>query len=133
MTTIRGSGSPHPPLRVLVLEPAEELRERLVRLASEIEGCVVAEADSVGAAVSLLVHRTFDAVIVDVDTPGGRCLEELPGLRRWAPYTLFLAMGREESPELSDRCLELGADLYFVASRAWTRIAGVLATLTPDR
>lgn len=121
--------SGEPGLRVLIVESSDEIRERLVRLTSELDAVDAAQAGSAELALSLLSGPPFDVVALDVDLAGGRGLDTLAQVHRGAPGSILIALGSERDPDLSERCRQLGADLYFVISREFMCFRAVIEAL----
>jgi DNA-binding response OmpR family regulator len=113
---------------ILVVEPSGELRERLVRIAREVRGVCVAEADTAERALALMRERNFELVLVDVDGVGAAALAPMRPLR-WGRHGAVVALSWAPPPELVERCQEMGASFLLDLSREWPRVREVLLAL----
>jgi DNA-binding NarL/FixJ family response regulator len=137
MISSKTSGQPAsgaPPLRVLIVERAAGLRERLAGLLAEVPGLRVAgEASSVPEALSLLRQASFDAVLLDVDLGAEEGFRALAQIRREAAGSSLVVLSDDGEPEIRERCWQLGADSFFVTSLEFDRIGGALLALGRQR
>jgi two-component system, NarL family, response regulator DevR len=100
-------------LRVLVVEDAVSVRERLVPLLSEIGALdVVWAAETVREARDVLRTLTPDIALLDLRLPDGSGLEVLRDIRATGRDVLVVVLTAFDSPHAKQRCLEAGADLF---------------------
>lgn len=116
-------------LAVLLVEPSDTLRDRLVRLLADVDGVRVREADWVPAALTLLRDTRIDVVVLDVDPAAGGGVDAILRFRTEAPHAVIIALGTEAEPEMAARCFALGANYYFVTAREFMRLRDVIAAL----
>jgi CheY-like chemotaxis protein len=125
----RGAEGGGAPLAVLIVEPRDDLRERLARLLAGVDLLRLREADSAPGALDVLGHERIDAVVLDVDAEPGSGLDAIRRFRARAPRAVIIALGADDEPEMAERCCLLGADFYLVISREFVRLRDMLATL----
>jgi two-component system response regulator TctD len=120
---------PAPRLRVLIVESSDEIRKRLVRLANDLAGIDAESVDSPEAALALLRRSHFHVIVLDLDLPGRQGFEALSAIRTAAQYSVLIVLCSDGSPEVAERCHQLGADFQFVMAREFSRFRNVLAAL----
>jgi DNA-binding NarL/FixJ family response regulator len=96
------------PLRVLLVDPDDRVRESLAGLLRIGSKClVVGTAGTAEAAVTLAAESAPDVVVVDPRLPGADAAEVIAQLRIVAPATRVLVLNMSDSADLST-----GADAY---------------------
>jgi two-component system response regulator DesR len=117
-------------VRVLLVDDACCVRERLAELLLEIEGVEIAgQAGDVPTAVRLIERDRPDVLVMDVDLPGRSGLELLETLRRGCARPVIIVLSYHDVPALRSRCAQLGASFYFYKPEEVERVAEVCQDL----
>ena len=99
---------------MLIADDSAALRERLVELFSAIEAIeVVGQARDVPDALAAIRALRPDAVILDIQMPGGSGIDVLRYVKQNYPSTITVMLTNHPYPQYQRRCAELGAD-YFI-------------------
>lgn len=124
---LRPEGTPY---HFLLVDDDEGIRGRVRQLlCDELGDCVVAEASSGEEALSLVVTRTWDAVILDIRLPGKSGLEILPDLRVVAPGVPIVAMSGLPAVPYATAASRAGAAAYVLKERAPEELVTTLRRL----
>ena len=106
----RGRGRKPGPI-VLVLVDEHPVRRAGVRTLLENDDvAVVAEADSVAAAVDIVRKSVVDVVLLDVDDANAQAIDDMRQLRREMPGSALVVLARHEDDEGVYRAVLGGAD-----------------------
>jgi len=111
---------------VLVVEDSAPVRARVVALLRAHGLEVVGEAASVAEAVQLAEALRPGVIVLDLCLPDGDGMDLLPALKARAPAPLVAVLTNTAHVECRERCLALGADLFFDKSREFDTMAEVL-------
>lgn len=95
MTTLNSS-EPHkegyPPINILVVDDADDVRAMLVAVCSRIEGVKVREAIGGDEAIALALEERPDLVLMDLMMPGMDGFEATLRIKEIYPHTIVLAV-----------------------------------------
>ena len=120
-------------IRLLMVEDDERIRLAL-GLALADEGCVVVEAPTGEAAMSIVDHAAIDVVLLDLMLPGIDGLEVCRMLRSRGDLPIIIVSARSDSSDVVAG-LEAGADDYvtkpLVAGELAARIRALLRRRRP--
>lgn len=117
-------------LRVLLVDDAVPIRQRLCHLISESKAAlVVGEVGSVAGAIFLLHANAVDALVLDLHLWDGDGCAVLTEVKRTQPSCVVIVLTSFSSPEQRTYCLKLGADYFFDKTKDLTRVPEVLADL----
>ncbi len=117
------------PLRILIVDDDEALRESLALVLSAEEHEVQAAADG-AAALALLEKGPVDVVLCDLKMPGIDGLDLLPQLARRLPDATLILMSAHGGPDLAVEAIRRGA--YDYLSKPFTP-SEVLLTIRKAR
>ena len=99
------------PPHVLVVDDEPALR-KVLRTSLAASGFVIEEARSGEEAVDILLQRTFDLVLLDINMPGIGGVETCREIRALAPKIGILMVTVRDAENDMVRALEAGADDY---------------------
>jgi two-component system KDP operon response regulator KdpE len=99
------------PTNVLVVDDEPALR-KVLRTSLAASGFLIEEARSGEEAVDILLHRTFDLVLLDINMPGIGGVEACREIRALAPKIGILMVTVRDAENDMVRALEAGADDY---------------------
>ncbi len=119
-------------IRVLIADDHEIVRHGLRDiLTSRLGKVAVSEAKDAGEAISLLIKRDWDLVLLDINMPGRNGLEVLEEAKRLRPKTPVLVLTSYPEEQFAIRSLKLGASGYItkqsVSDELITAVKRVLA------
>ncbi|GDY22883.1 hypothetical protein LBMAG56_42300 [Verrucomicrobiota bacterium] len=118
------------PVRVMLVEDSQPVRERLHSLLEESAPVViVAEASTVEGAIMFFRQHRPDAVVLDLDLTDGNGGAALRAIKRLRPACVVLVLTNFAVPGYREHCLQLGADYFFDKFHEFERVPEVLATL----
>ena len=100
-----------PPIRLLVVDDDEQLRQTLVRRFQKL-GMAVVEAGSAEAALPLLGQSRFDVALLDLHLPGMSGVEFLARLKAEQPETEALMLTAHGSVDTAIQAMKEGAYDY---------------------
>ena len=114
-------------LRLLIVDDARPLRERLIDMLSHISGLDLAgQAASVAEALSAIRELQPDLAILDLQLPDGNGIQVLREAKRFLPDMKVIVFTNHPEAQYRQRCDELGADFFlnkFTDSNLLVKIA----------
>ena len=119
-------------LRVVIVEDSPIIRARLAESLAEIPNLtVVDQVENETAAVDVLRHKAWDAVVLDLQLKQGTGLGVLKALALGArpQHAKIIVFTNYAFPQYRDRSLALGADYFFDKAREFHRVREVLSSL----
>ena len=126
------------PVHVLIIDDAVQVRERLRARLERIKGvAVVGEASDVQEGIAASRTLKPDAVILDIQMPGGTGIDVLEDIKRTNPGTVVIMLTNYPLPQLRRRSCEAGADFFFDKccefDRAIQALQQMCTARAPDR
>jgi len=132
--TRRTGPDPARPIRVLVVEDSEGVRERLVGMLSEIEGVdVVGEARSAREAIEQAATLQPDLLTLDLELADGSGFAVLHSVLACTPPPLVAVVSNHASQPIRRRCLNAGANFFFDKSLEFEALAEAVSNLVTLR
>ncbi len=117
-------------MRILIVDDSVTTRDRLVEVLSKLPGVEhVHNAASPLDATRAIQSGWPDAVVFDIDTPGGSGTWVLEALRTGGPRILSIVLTNDSTPERREACLQAGADFFFDKSWEFQSAVDVVARL----
>jgi DNA-binding NarL/FixJ family response regulator len=104
------------------------LRAYMSRVAGWSEVIVAPDA---GRGLLLAAERAPAAIVLDNRMPGGDGIEVLPDLRRTCPDATIVMHSADDTTDLRDRAVELGADGLVPKGQPLGELAALLAEKSP--
>ena len=118
-------------MRVFIADDSSAVVERLADLLEEVPGAQLAgQASDVPEAIRSIQKTNPDAVILDLQMPGGTGLDVLRAIRVDHPYLLVLICTNYPHSEYREECLSAGANFFLDKSSEFEKIAAILRELT---
>jgi two-component system, NarL family, response regulator NreC len=106
-------------IRVVLADDHELMRAGLRRmLEHELDVEVVAEASDLETVGDHVLVRRPHVLVLDLDLPGGSCVDTIGGLRERVPETEIVVLTLEQSPAPAQRVLTAGACGYVLKDQA---------------
>jgi len=120
-------------MRVFITDDSKIVVERLHDLLDEVSGLeVVGEAGNVPDAVSSIQKTNPDAVILDLQMPGGTGLDVLREIRQGHPLMQVLICTNFAYPQYKDECMAAGANYFLDKSADFDKIPAIFRQLIKD-
>ena len=120
-------------MRVFITDDSKLVVERLHDLLKEVSGLeVVGEAGNVPDAVSSIQMTNPDAVILDLQMPGGTGLDVLREIRQGHPRMQVLIYTNFPYPQYKDECMAAGANYFLDKSADFDKIPVIFRQLIKD-
>jgi DNA-binding NarL/FixJ family response regulator len=123
-------------MRVLIADDSLAVLERLADLLKGIPGVqLIGTAQDAPEAIQSVVKESPDAIILDLQMPGGSGLEVLRAIRPSHPSLYVLICTNYPYPQFREECLAAGANYFLDKSAEFEKIPGILRDLmgkTPD-
>jgi DNA-binding NarL/FixJ family response regulator len=118
-------------MRVLIADDSRLVVERLVDLLKEVPGVELAgKAKDAPDAIHSIVKTSPDAVILDLQMPGGSGLEVLRTIRQSHPSMWVLICTNYPYPQYREECMAAGANYFLDKSAEFEKIPEILRELT---
>jgi DNA-binding NarL/FixJ family response regulator len=117
-------------MKVIIADDSSLFVERLSDLLEEVPGIELAgHAGSVPEAVRCIREKEPDAVILDLQMPGGSGLDVLRAIRPDYPHLYVLFCTNYTDPQYREECLGAGADYFLDKSAEFEKIPSILRQL----
>jgi DNA-binding NarL/FixJ family response regulator len=117
-------------MRVFITDDSKVVVERLHDLLKDVSGLeVVGQAGNVPDAVSSIKKTNPDAVILDLQMPGGSGLDVLRAIRPGHPRLQVLVCTNYPHPQYRDQCMAAGANYFLDKSADFDKIPAIFRRL----
>lgn len=117
-------------MRVFITDDSKIVVERLADLLKYVSGVkVVGQAGNALDAVLSIRETNPDAVILDLQMPGGSGLDVLRAIRRGHPRLQVLICTNFAYPQYRDKCMAAGANYFLDKSADFDKIPAILRQL----
>ena len=120
-------------MKVIIADDSKVVVERLVDLLRDIEGVqVVGQAGNAVEAIDAIRQMNPDAVILDLQMPGGSGLDVLRAIRPEHPGLYILVCTNYPYPQYREECLSAGASHFLDKSAEFEKIPAIFDDLIRD-
>jgi len=110
-------------MKVFIADDSTVVLERLADLLQEVPGVkIVGRASDVPEAIRSIPKANPDAVILDLQMPGGSGLEVLRAIRQTHPSVCVLICTNYPYPQYREECIAAGANFFLDKSAEFERI-----------
>ena len=117
-------------MKIVIVDDSAVIRQRLVRLLSELYGVeVVGQADDVPVAKELVKKLKPDVAILDIRMPSGSGADLLQELKQLKPSPTVIMLTNYPYPENRKKCMDLGADFFFDKSTDFQEVVGLIGRM----
>ena len=115
------------PLRVLVLDDSDLIRQRLVATLKGIDGVgEVREATNLAQGMDLWESWSPDLIMLDIMLPNGSGLDLLDAVKKASSPPVVVVMTHYPYPALRRKCVELGAEHFLPKATGLDRLEGIV-------
>lgn len=117
-------------MKVFLVDDSVVIRQRLKRLLADVEGVqVTGEAGEVQEATDAILERKPDVVLLDIHLFNGSGIDVLQSLKKAKPAPAVIILTNYPYPQYRQKCLEAGADFFFVKSTEFDQVIPALKQL----
>jgi len=117
-------------MKVFIADDSNSVIERLADLLDEIpEARLVGRAGNVSEAVRGVARTNPDALILDLQMPGGTGLDVLRAVRADHPHLQVLICTNHPHKKYREECLSAGANFFLDKSSEFEKILSILRQL----
>lgn len=117
-------------MRVFIADDSRAVVERLADLLEDVPGAeLVGQAGDVPEAVRRIQKMKPDALILDLQMPGGSGLDVLRAIRMEEPRIFVLVFTNYPYPQFREECLSAGANFFLDKSKEFEKIPDILRGL----
>ena len=121
-------------LKVLIADDSAPIRERIIKLLSDLSNVEIAGEAIDGIETAVLVRKTKpDLVILDLQMPKLSGLEILPRLKEIDPSPVVVVLTNYSSGPMKAMCVRKGADFFFDKSTEFEKAIAVIEKMSIDR
>jgi DNA-binding NarL/FixJ family response regulator len=114
-------------MNLFIVEDSIPVRERLVRSIEDMPGLdIIGTAEDVGTAIRALTDRSPDALILDLQLPGGSGLQVLRAVRQQCPHMRVIVMTNFAAEPYRKAALAAGAEIFLDKSAEFGRVRDIL-------
>ncbi|HKO45607.1 MAG TPA: response regulator transcription factor [Pyrinomonadaceae bacterium] len=115
---------------IFIVDDLKALRDRLVRMVSEVEGVeVVGQAQNAAEAIRGIRRLRPRVVVLDIQMPGGSGIEVLRTIKREAPPTIVVMLTNHTHAQYRQKCMELGADYFLDKTKDLDKLTEIFQDL----
>lgn len=121
-------------VRVALADDHEVVRSglRLV-LEAQRDFDIVSEASDLASAARMVLGHKPDVLVLDLNMPGGSCLEAIPGILASSPSTAIVVLTMQEDPAFAREALRAGALGYVLKEAANAELVEAIRTALSGR
>ena len=117
-------------MKVFIADDSTAVLERLADLLKEVPGVqLVGRASDVPQAIRSILKVNPDAVILDLQMPGGSGLDVLRAIRPSHPSLCVLVCTNFPYPQYREECIAAGANFFLDKSAEFDRIPSIFRNL----
>ena len=117
-------------MRVFIVDDSTVVVERLAQLLAEVPGAeLIGRAGDVPEALQAIRKTKPDALILDLQMPGGSGLDVLRAIRGDYPYLHILICTNYPYPQYREQCFFAGANFFLDKSAEFGKIPAILSEL----
>ena len=110
-------------MKVFIADDSKLVVDRLADLLKEVPGVrLVGRASDVSQAIHSILETSPDAVILDLQMPGGSGLEVLRAIRQTDPSLCVVICTNFPYPQNRDECIAAGANFFLDKSAEFEKI-----------
>lgn len=125
---------PNSEIKVFIADDSLIVREHLVMLLDELAGVeIVGQAENVAEAIRGIRTLQPDVVILDIRLPDGSGIDVLQNIKQDEAAPMVIILTNYPYPGYRKRCLDAGADFFWISQRSLTKSQNYLSCLNRAR
>ncbi len=119
-----------PTMRVFLVDDSVVIRQRLKRMLANLKDIeVMGEAADAAEATEAIHQAKPDVVLLDIHLLGGSGIEVLEKVKKDQPAPAVIILTNYPYPQYRQKCLDAGADFFFVKSTEFDKVVPALRQL----
>ena len=118
-------------MKVFLVDDSVVIRQRLKRMLAEVQEIqVIGEAeDGHAATAEAILEQKPDVVLLDIHLLDGSGIDVLERLKKTNPTLVVIILTDYPFPQYRQKCMEAGADYFFVKSTQFDQVIPTLKQL----
>lgn len=117
-------------MNVFLVDDSLVIRQRLKRMLADVQEVqVVGESGEVQQATDAILEQKPDVVLLDIHLFNGNGIDMLQRLKKEKPAPAVIILTNYPYPQYRQKCLEAGADFFFVKSTEFDQVVPALKQL----
>lgn len=117
-------------MKVVIADDSSLVRERLISLLSALKDVeIIGQAQDAREAMDSIQRLAPEAVILDIQMPGGSGIEVLRQIKQTMPPPIVIMLTNYAAAPYREACLALGADYFFNKSTEFEQLVEAVRTL----
>ena len=117
-------------MKVFVVDDSAIIRDRLKRLlADEVDIQTIGESGEAPQAIAAIREQKPDVVLLDIELLNGNGIDVLEQVKKAEPAPAVIILTDYPYPEYRDKCINAGADYFFVKSIEFDQVIPALNEL----
>ena len=117
-------------MKVFLVDDSVVIRQRLKRMLADLkEVQVTGEAGDADQATQAIKDSKPDVVLLDIHLIGGSGIDVLEKVKREQPAPAVIILTNYPYPQYRQKCLDAGADFFFVKSTEFDKVVPALQEL----
>ena len=117
-------------MKVFLVDDSALMRQRLRRMLADVHDVhVIGEAGEVQEATDAILEQKPDVVLLDIQLFNGSGIDVLQNLKKAQPAPAVIILTNYPYPQYRQKCMEAGADFFFVKSSEFDRVVPALKQL----
>lgn len=117
-------------LKVYLVDDSAIIRQRLKRMLTGIANVeIVGEAGDAQEATTAILQFKPDVVLLDIHLLGGSGIDVLEAIKKAQPAPSVIVLTNYPYPQYRQRCMQAGADYFFVKSTEFEQVIPALVKL----
>jgi DNA-binding NarL/FixJ family response regulator len=118
------------PMKVFLVDDSLIFRQRLKRMLADVQEVkVIGEAGDAREATNAILKQKPDVVLLDIHLLNGSGIDVLQSLKKMIPAPAVIVLTNYPYPQYRQKCLETGADFFFVKSTQFDQVVPALKQL----
>ncbi len=114
-------------MRIFLVDDSVLIRERMRRMLENIDGIEIAgETGDAREAIGAIPLERPDVILLDIHLLGGSGIDVLNALKKDGKRPVVIVLTNYAYPQYRDKCLQAGADYFFVKSTEFDRVVPTL-------
>ena len=117
-------------MRIFLVDDSAVFLQRLKRMLADVQEIqVIGEAGAVQEATDAIFKQKPDVVLLDIHLFNGSGIDVLQTLKKATPAPAVIILTNYPFPQYRQKCLDAGADFFFVKSTEFDQVVPALKQL----
>ena len=117
-------------MNVFLVDDSPVIRQRLKRMVADVQEVkVIGEAGDAQEAMDAILKQKPDVVLLDIHLLNGSGIDVLQSLKKATPAPAVIILTNYPYPQYLQKCIEVGADFFFVKSTEFDQVVPALKQL----